>query len=454
MPNTHANDGGWSRAREARRVAVATFIGTALEWYDFFLYALCAALVFGPLFFATEDPVTGQLGALATFTVGFIARPLGGIIAGHFGDRLGRKRLLVVTLLVMGTATVCVGLVPTHAQIGVWAPILLVVLRIIQGLAMGGEWGGAVSMAIEHAPPGKKAFYASAPGVGPAVGLVLANLVLVGLLAATGDGFLQWGWRIGFLSSIVLIGVGLYARRQIAESPLFAEKVANEPESVPLLEVFRSHRGTLLKTLIIAGVPGISTYMIYTYTLAYGTATIGYSRSSLLWVAIAVSAVSIPLTIYCARLGDRLGLWPVLVLGAAVQAVAALFLFPLFDSGNLALAALASLIVVGPTCLTFGCVPAMLTDHFPPKIRYSGISLAYQLGSIAGGGLAPIIATAIFAATGRSWLIGVYIAAANVLSLVCLMLLRPRKNATSPAGGIEDAPAGVTGTGESSVSTT
>ena len=435
-----ADDGAGVRSKEARRVANATFLGTALEWYDFYLYALCAALVFGPLFFATEDPLTAQLGALATFAVGFVARPIGGVVAGHFGDKLGRKQMLVSTLLVMGGATVAVGLVPTHAQIGLAAPVLLVVLRIVQGLAMGGEWGGAVSMAIEHAPAHRRSFYASAIAIGPAVGLVLANLVLLGLMALTGEAFLQWGWRLAFLSSIILIGVGLWARRRISESPLFETAVAGEPEPVPVLEVLRSHGGTLLKTLMVAGIPGISSYMIYTYTLAYGSTTVGYSRSSLLWISIAVALMSIPLTAYCARLADRIGVWPVLALGCVLQAAAALVLFPLFDTGNLLLAILASIVVVAPACLGFGAIPAMLSDRFPTKVRYTGISLSYQLGSIVGGGLAPLIATAIYASSGTSWLIGAYMAGANVVALLCLLLLRtPRSRSGGGPDGTTDA---------------
>lgn len=433
MPNANTDNVVSVPANEARRVAVATLIGTALEWYDFYLYALCAALVFGPLFFSTADPTTAQLGALATFTVGFIARPVGGVIAGHFGDRLGRKRMLVITLMVMGGATVAVGLVPTYDQIGVLAAVLLVVLRIIQGLAMGGEWGGAVSMAIEHAPPHRRAFYASAIAVGPAIGLVLANLVLLGLIALTGDAFLQWGWRIGFISSLVLIAVGLYARRRVQESPLFEAAVSKEPERIPVIEVLRFHGGTLLKTLVVAGVPGISSYMIYTYTLAYGSTTIGYSRSSLLWIAIAVSGASIPLTVFCAKLADRWGVWPVLALACVLQAISALLLFPLFDTGNLVLAGVASLIVVAPACLAFGSIPAFLSERFPPKVRYTGISLSYQLGAIIGGGFAPIIATAIFAATGNSLLIGLYIAGANLVAFLCLMLLRSTRTKRNSA---------------------
>ncbi len=426
MSLSHADDDARPRAREARRVILATLIGTTLEWYDFFLYATCAVLVFGPLFFPAGNSVAGQLGAMATFTVGFLARPLGGIIAGHFGDRIGRKRMLALTLTIMGLSTVGVGLVPTYAQVGVWAPALLVTMRVIQGLAMGGEWGGAVSMATEHAPPNRKALYAAAPAVGPAAGLVLANLVLIGLGDATGKAFTTWGWRIGFVGSIVLVAVGLMVRRQLAESPLFEESVAREPEAVPVLEVLRSHGGTLLKTVFVAGIPAISTYMVNVFMLGYGTKTDGYDHSSLLWLSIAINGVSVAVQVYTARLGDRFGMWPVLVTGAVFQVVTAFLLFPLFDSGDFMLAALASMIVITPAVCSLAVVPAFLTEQFPAKIRYTGISMAYQIGSIVGGGFAPLIADAIFAATGKSWCIGAYMAGANVLAVVCLMLLRKK----------------------------
>ncbi|MFJ9588048.1 MFS transporter [Streptomyces acidicola] len=414
------------RNKEIRRVAAATFIGTTLEWYDFYLYAACAALVFGPLFFPGADPLAGQLGALATFAVGFVARPLGGAVAGHFGDRWGRKRMLVITLMVMGLSTVAVGVLPTYDSAGALAPILLVVLRILQGLAMGGEWGGAVSMAVEHAPPHRRAFYASAPMMGSPAGLILANVVLLGLVAATGESFTTWGWRLGFLSSIVLVALGFYIRRQVSESPLFDNHVAAEPERIPLVQIIRRHPGALIKTLVVAGVPGISTYMVLTYTLTYGTTVVDYSRQSLLVVGIAVCAVQLVLLPLAARIGDRSGTHRLVLVGTVLQGLAALLFFPLFDTGNFPLAVLASIVAVIPTVLSYAALPTVLSDQFPAKVRYTGISMAYQLGAIVGGGIAPIIATAIFAATGVSFLIGMYMAAANVIALAFAFLLRGR----------------------------
>lgn len=425
-----ADAGGVSaRAKEARRVVLATMIGTTLEWYDFFIYALCAVMVFGPLFFPAGDPLVTQLAALGTFAVGFVARPLGGVIAGHFGDRIGRKRMLVVTLLIMGCSTVAVGLLPTYAQIGAAAPALLVALRVIQGLAMGGEWGGAVSMAIEYAPADRRALYSAGPGVAPAVALVLSNLVLMGLLTVTGDAFAQWGWRLAFLSSVVLMAVGFYVRRRLRESPLFQLAVAQEPEAIPIVKVFRSHGSTLMKSLIVAGVPGILSYIVYAYTLSYGPSHLGYSRSALMLISICGSVFSIPITVSCARLGDRFGFRRMIGVGCILQIFASLALFPLFDTGNLALAAMASIMAIVAPCVCFGSLPAMLTELFPHKVRYTGISLAYQLGSVVGGGLAPIIASAILSGTGHSWMIGGYAAVANVLALGCLPWMSRRRRA-------------------------
>jgi MFS family permease len=418
--------GSADRSNEVRTVAAATFVGTTLEWYDFYLYAACAALVFGPLFFPSADPLAGQLGALATFAVGFMARPLGGAVAGHFGDRWGRKRMLVITLMVMGLATVAVGVLPTYDSAGALAPVLLVILRILQGLAMGGEWGGAVSMAVEHAPPHRRAFYASAPMMGSPAGLILANLVLLGLIAATGESFTTWGWRLGFLSSVVLVLVGIYVRRQVSESPLFDDQVASEPERIPLVQVVRRHPGALLKTLVVAGVPGISTYMVLTYALTYGTTVVGYSRLSLLVAGIAVCAVQLVLLPLVARIGDKSGTRRLVLVGTGLQGLAALLFFPLFDTGNFAIAVVVSVVAVVPTVFTYAALPTVLSEQFPTKVRYTGISMAYQLGAIVGGGIAPIIATTIFAASGVSFLIGVYMAAANVVMLLCAFLLRDR----------------------------
>lgn len=404
--------------REPRRVVQATFVGTMLEWYDFYLYGLAAAIVFAPLFFSPDDPVAAQLGALATFTVGFLARPLGGILAGHFGDRLGRKRVLIVTLTIMGLATALVGLLPTYDQIGIWAPVLLVALRVFQGLAMGGEWGGAVSMAIEHAPANKKALYSSAVTVGAPVGMILANGVLLALSLVTGEGFLTWGWRVAFLSSVVLIGVGYYARRRISESPMFDQAEA-EATRIPIVEVIRNQGWAILKMLPVAAVPGIGIYVGTTFLLSYGQTEVGIDRSLLLTITMLTAVVTIPVIVLSARFADRISATRVAVIAGVLQIPAALVFFPLLDTGSFWLALLGSLLAVGAYTAAAAVVPVILARAFPTRVRYTGISLTYQLGMIAGGGLAPLIAASLFASARSTWVIGAYMAVGSILAILC-----------------------------------
>ncbi len=411
------------RGKEARRVVGATFLGTTIEWYDFFLYAASAALIFGPQFFPSDDPTASQIGAFATFTFGFIARPIGGILAGHFGDRIGRKNMLVLSLYLMGGATVLIGLIPTFEDIGIWAPVLLTVLRLIQGLGVGAEWGGAVTMAIEHAPADKRSLYGAAPTMGLPAGLMLANLMLIILMAATGPAFQEWGWRIAFVISFVLVLVGIWARRRLGESPLFEESVKNEPTKVPFLEVFKSFTPQLLLTIFVAGVPSILSYIVLTWALSYGTVQVGYTQSSLLWIGIACCVLQIIMLPLLARRADRTGLTRMAVLGAVLMAVTALLFFPLFNTGNIWLAALATIMAHASTSFAWSVVPPILTQAFPAHIRYSGISMAYQFGAIVGGGFAPLIATSLLAQTGTSWSVAIYVVVAALIMLVSTLLL-------------------------------
>ncbi|MFT4306171.1 MAG: MFS transporter [Microbacterium sp.] len=422
--------------REARRVIAATFIGTTIEWYDFFLYAACAALIFAPQFFPSDDPVAGQLGAFITFSFGFVARPLGGIIAGHFGDRIGRKRMLVLSLYVMGGATALIGIVPNYETIGVWAPVLLVVLRLAQGLGVGAEWGGAVTMAVEYAPAGRRALWGSAPMTGLPVGLGLANLMLVVLLALTGPNFQTWGWRIGFVISVVLVIVGLWTRRRLTESPLFEKAVREAPARVPFLEVFARYTPRLLLTIVIAGVPSILSYLVLTWALSYGTGALGYTQTALLWVGIAccvLQAVMIPLL---AGVADRRGLVPMGVAGGVLMAVTVVIFFLLFETGDIWLAALGTIVAHASTSFAWSVVPAILARAFPDRLRYTGVSLAYQLGAIVGGGVAPLIATALLAATGSTTPITVYVVLASLLLAVCVLLLPPIRRSRVTGTGV------------------
>ncbi|GAB3562748.1 MFS transporter [Amycolatopsis endophytica] len=409
-----------SGSREARRVAVASFVGTAIEWYDFFLYGAAAALVFGPQFFPASDPSISQLAALTTFAVGFLARPIGGIVAGHFGDRIGRKRMLVISLLIMGMATVLVGLLPTYAQIGVAAPILLVVLRLAQGVGVGAEWGGAALMAVEHAPPSRRGLYGAAPQLGVPAGAIVANLVLLVASTSTREAFVDWGWRLGFLVSFVLVVFGLVIRRRLTESPLFAEAARHRPARVPLLEVLRDHPLAVLRSVFVTGASTAMGYIILTYILSYGTAEVGYSRNALLVVVILTSVVQLGAIYGLSGMADRYGRRKVIAAGAIAQAVVALLFFLVFDTGVFVLALVACVVAVITVSAQYGPLPALLSDQFPTRIRYSGVSLGYQLGNVVGGGLAPVLATAIFAASGSSLLVGAYLAGMALLALVAV----------------------------------
>lgn len=405
------------------KVVFATFIGSAIEWYDFFLYAACAALVFGPQFFPAGNETAAQLGAFATFTFGFIARPVGGIIAGHLGDRIGRKKMLVLSLYVMGAATVLVGCVPNFEVIGVWAPILLVILRLAQGLGVGAEWGGAATMAIENAPAKRKALYGAMPTIGLPAGILLSNLMLILLQNVTGENFLAWGWRIAFLFSIVLVAVGQWARRALVESPVFEQSVQEEPTRAPLLKVLRHYSLPLLLTIFVAGIPSIGSYIAVTWSLSWGTTGMGYAATTMLWIGIACSALQMVMVPVLSAWADRIGLTFLVVLGGILTVITAFLFIAFFKSGNIGLAAVGTILLHASTSFAWASVPPLLTRSFPNTVRYTGISLAYQLGAIVGGGLAPIIATALISSTGQPYWVAVYVAVSAIIMLVSALLL-------------------------------
>lgn len=396
-------------ARDGRRVIFATFIGTTVEWYDFYLYAASAALIFGPQFFPGGDPVAGQLGAFATFAFGFISRPLGGILAGHFGDRIGRKGMLTLSLIVMGAASTLIGFLPTYESIGVLAPILLTVLRLAQGLGVGAEWGGAVTMAVEHAPANRKALYGVAPIIGAPAGLLLSNLMLIILGVLTGPNFTTWGWRIAFWFSIVLVAIGIWIRYSLTESPVFEREATLESKkTLPFLSVFRRYRLPLIFTIFISGIPAIPAYLVLTWALSYGTTTLKYDRNELLWIGIIcclLQMMSLPLL---ARLSDRGNPRFIGMIGSVCMAGAALAFFPLFGTGNVVLAGLATILVHASTYPVWAVVSPILARSFPTAVRYTGVSMAYQFGAIVGGGFAPVIATSLLASTGQTLPIAIY----------------------------------------------
>jgi metabolite-proton symporter len=409
---------------------VASLIGTAVEWYDYFIYGLAAATVFGPLFFPSFSPASATLAAFATFSAGFLARPLGGIVMGHFGDRVGRRSMLVTSLLLMGAATIGIGLLPTYATIGLWAPVLLVVLRLVQGFGVGGEWGGAVLMAVEHAPPKRRGFYGSFPQMGVPGGVLLAMLAfLLGSSSISGEAFLAWGWRIPFLASGILVIVGLVIRFRITESPDF-ERVRRQAttERMPIVTVLRTNmREVLLSAGAFVGVSVIG-YVVLTYLLSYTTTVLGMSRGMFLGFTIATVLIWIVTVPIAATLSDRVGRGPVLLGGSSLLVGCAAALFPVVNTAQPA-GVLAMLLVTGISIGTvYGPIAALYSDMFRAEVRYSGASLGYQLGSILGGGLAPTIAASLYAGSRSTAPVTVYLVLTAVLSLACLVPLTRRSS--------------------------
>ena len=392
---------------EAVKVAVASLIGTSVEWYDFFLYGTAAALVFNKLFFPQLDPVVGTIAAFATFSVGFIARPIGGIIFGHYGDRIGRKKMLYITLLIMGLATAFIGLLPTYNSIGIWAPILLVVLRLAQGFGLGGEWGGAVLMAVEHAPPNRRGFFGSFPQIGAYIGLLLSTLVFRYFSSMPEATFLAWGWRVPFLLSFLLVGVGLYIRMKVAESPVFqklkqqatAEKAIPK---MPILEVIKHPKNIFLAMGARFAENGLF-YIFTAFALTYVSTVLKVDRIIALNGLLIAAALNIVIGPAWGALSDKFGRRPVYIYGAIACGILA---FPFFWMLQTREPMLISLAIVLPLCLghaaMYGPQAAFFSELFPAHVRYSGASLGYQLASVFAGGLSPLLATALLAWGGGS----------------------------------------------------
>ncbi|MFM7274413.1 MAG: MFS transporter, partial [Gammaproteobacteria bacterium] len=384
------------------RIVGTALAGASIEWYDFFIYGVAAATVFPALFFPGSDPLTGVLLSFGTFAVGFVARPVGGVLFGHYGDRAGRKKSLVLALLLMGIATTGIGLLPTYGSIGVAAPLLLIVLRFLQGMAIGGQWGGAVLLLVESAPPGKRGFYGSFAQVGVPRGVILANLVFLLVAEAFGDAALQaWAWRIPFLLSIVLIGIGVYIQLRLEESPAFvAASSGRKTETTgrsPVLRVLRDHPRTVaLAAGAFVAING-SFYIFITWIVAYATKTLGMAQSSVLAAVMLSSVAQAPALVIAAALSDRLGRRQVFMSGAALLGLWGLVFFPLVDQASFLMLVFA--LAVGQTfnSMMYGPQAALFGELFPVETRYSGASLGYQLGAIFGGAFAPLIATGLLA---------------------------------------------------------
>jgi metabolite-proton symporter len=412
------------------RVIAASMIGTTIEWYDFFLYGAAAALVFNKLFFPSFDPLIGTLLAFATYAVGFVARPLGGIVFGHFGDRIGRKKLLMWSLVMMGLATVLIGLLPSYDSIGIWAPIGLIVLRVFQGFAVGGEWGGAVLMAAEHGDARRRGFWASWPQAGVPAGNLLAAGVLA-LMAAfqPEEEFLDWGWRVPFLLSALLVVVGWYIRNRVAESPMFEAAIseAEAPPRLPAIDVVRERPKALLLGAGLRVGENISYYILTVFSLTYLVDVSHESRSLALNALLAGAVVQFFAIPLFALLSDRIGRRAVYAFGGLGLAAWSFMMFPLLgsgDNGSIVLALVVGLVLHGAM---YGPQAAFITELFPTRIRYSGVSLAYQLTAIFAGSLAPIIALWLYQRSGSATPVAIYVAVACVISGLSALVAKETK---------------------------
>ena len=420
-----------------KKVVGASLIGTTVEWYDFFLYGSAAALVFNKLFFPTADPLTGTLLAFTTYAIGFLARPLGGVVFGHFGDRLGRKKLLVLSLLLMGGATMLMGVLPTYASVGVLAPLLLTLLRLVQGFALGGEWGGAVLIVSEHGDPARRGFWASWPQAGVPCGNLLATAVLAVLASVQSDAdFLAWGWRIPFLLSGVLVVIGLWIRLSVSESPIFLaaqEKAAQQKsdvrEKAPVLELLKHNWREVLIAMGARFAENVSYYVITAFILVYVVTGLGLSKSvglNAVLIASAVHLVTIPVW---GHLSDRFGRRSVYLVGAVGMGAWIFAFFALLDTKDPVLITVATTVGLVLHGAMYGPQAAFFSELFGTRVRYSGASVGYQLASIAAGALAPLIATALLKAYGSSFPIAVYVVITCVITVVAVLMARETRGA-------------------------
>ena len=406
-------------------IAFASFIGTAIEFYDFYIYAMASALVIGQVFFPASDPAAQSLNAFLTFGIAFIARPLGAMLFGHSGDRIGRKATLAASLLVMGVSTLLIGLLPGYDVLGIWAPVALCVLRFGQGIGLGGEWGSAALLATEHAPAGKRGWFGMFPQLGPSVGFLLATLSFLGLSLFLSDAqFKAWGWRLPFIASSLLVVVGLYIRFKLTETPAFAQALAqNNTHKTPLKFLLQAHcRPVLLGALAMV----VCYNLFYTATvfcLSYGTAKLGFSRVDflgMLCVAILFMTLATPIS---AWLSDRVGRRPVLLVSSALAVLAGFALNPLIASGSVVQITLFLSLALFLMGATFAPMGAYLPEQFPVSVRYTGAGLAYQLGGILGASLAPYISQKLLAAGGLGW-VGAYVSVAAALSFIAVWAMK------------------------------
>lgn len=424
-----------------RRTLVSATVGTTIEWYDFYIYATCAALVFPKIFFPEADPQVGILASFGTYTVGFLARPLGGIVFGHIGDRIGRKAALISTLLIMGFGTLAIGMLPTYEQIGFWAPLLLVLLRIVQGIGVGGEWGGAVLIAMEAAPKEKRGFYASWPGFGVPLALLISTGVISLVSSLSGAAFISSGpfagWRWPFYLSVLLIGVGFYMRSRVDESAAFKKtKDMGEVAKQPVVDVVRKNWREILTVIFLRAGENAPYYIFASFVLVYGTGVLGFSREFILNCVLGAAALAMFAVPFFGWLSDRIGRKRTYVLGTVLQL---LFIFPYFGLLNTANPVLVAIMVVlslVPWSFQYGPQPALIAESFPTGLRYSGASLGYQFGSPLWGGLAPLIAVALLPIS--IWWIAAYMVVLCAVTLIASRSIRDNTGDADLVVTVED----------------
>jgi metabolite-proton symporter len=414
---------------EERRVLIATLVGTTIEWYDFFVYAQAAGLVFGALFFAPmnqNNPLLAQIVSFATIGLSFLFRPLGAVVCGHLGDRFGRRVMLIMTLVLMGAATALIGVLPTYAQIGAWAPALLILLRILQGFSAGGEWGGAALMSVENAPVNKRSLFGAFPQIGTPLGMILATGVLWGLTTTLGrDAMIAWGWRVPFLLSILLILVGIVIRQTVEESPVFQAMHRRRKESAaPLKELFRNHSREILRTALIFMANNAAGYILIAFVISYAAGTLKMPSERLLLVSSLAAVSWLIFTLLGGWLGDIIGRGRSFQIGYALMVLWAVPMWLLIDSKDFALFVLATVGLTIALGLSYGPQAALYAELFPAKVRYSGVSIGYALGAVFGGAFAPMIAQWIIGTYHVSWYVGVYVAVLALISLIAVSTLK------------------------------
>ena len=435
VPATAAPAERVTSTAERIKVGAAVIVGTTIEWYDFFIYAFAANLVFAPLFFEPAGKTAGFLLSLLTIGLSFLFRPLGAFLAGHFGDRIGRRPMLVITLILMGGATTAIGLLPTYTGIGLAAPILLVGLRIVQGIAAGGEWGGAVLMSVEHAPRGKRGLFGAFPQLGVPLGMILASAILaLTSTVARGDAFMTWGWRVPFLVSIVLVFIGFVIRRTVEESPIFTEMAEHRKrESAPIVEVFRSYGGlVILSALLFAGNNAVGYMTTGGYIQGMATRPIeeggfGYNPVHVQLAVLGAAAVWFLSTLISGWLCDIFGRKAILLIGFAITLVTVVFLFEAAKNGPLGIFMGTGLVSIG-LGFTYGPQAVMYAETFPAHIRFSGVAISYAIGAILGGAFAPTIAQTLLSSTGTTWSIVIYLGVMTLVGAAATALLRERRD--------------------------